>query len=435
MTGFDDMLSTQDVLREIMSSGYDLKVDSRTSASHETKAPGTPAREDAELLTQAVKSVAEAYMPSQDAPTSTYEHYHIPNHAPRGLEQMSISEGAVEGETQSLLAPQGACEENNDHRVGHEADQATAFLPKAPQPCLLHPDNQFRSDLATLRHEDPRTRVVGGTSGWSLQAKRDEAIYVFAWGCSHNYQLGTGQYQAQPFPKLANDSLGGIVDISYGADHGAAIDEAGRLCDHGRLGLKSGRDVPYPTRVDFLKDEFIVDVTCGMYSSACISHDMKLFTWGSGSKGQLGHVEKNDEWLPRSVAALHHVPIVQVALGYEHMAALALDGEVYTWGDGEHGQLGHGDSCSYSTPKKLSLELESNDGEVADVGAPVLLACGASVTLVLTDTGRLISFGMSEFGALGLGETKLALRPNLISSRIIDKRRLELESAVAEPLI
>jgi len=105
----------------------------------------------------------------------------------------------------------------------------------------------------------------------------------------------------------------GIVDISYGADHGAAIDEAGRLftwglCDHGRLELKSGRDVPYPTRVDFLENESIVDVTCGMH----FSHDKKLFTWGAGSKGQLGHVEKNDEWLTRSEAALHHVPIVQL---------------------------------------------------------------------------------------------------------------------------
>jgi len=97
-----------------MSSGYDPKVESRTSASHETKAPGTPAREDAELLA------------------------------------------------------------------------ATAFLPKVPQPCWVYPRNQLMLDLATLRQEDPRARVVGGTSGWSLLARRDEAIYVFAWGCSHN---------------------------------------------------------------------------------------------------------------------------------------------------------------------------------------------------------------------------------------------------------
>ncbi|EKX33145.1 hypothetical protein GUITHDRAFT_120666 [Guillardia theta CCMP2712] len=433
MTGFDNMLSTQDVLREIMSSGYDVKLENWNTGSHEareTKAPGTPAREDAELLTQAVKSVTAAYMPSQDVSDLYHQHYHTPNQAPRFLEQISISEGAVDSEAHSLLSPQGTSEENSKVEQG-ALDSSTAFFPTAPQPCLLDAEKQLVADVAALRHEDPRARVVSGPSALSLQPRRDEAIYLFAWGCSHNYQLGTGQYQAQPFPKLVSTltRLGnGIIDVSYGADHGAAIDSTGKLftwglCDHGRLGLKSGKDVPYPTRVDFLKDEVIVDVTCGMYSSACISHDMKVFTWGSGSKGQLGHVEKSDEWLPRSVAALHHIPIVQVALGYEHMAALSLDGDVYTWGEGEHGQLGHGDLNSCSTPKKLLLELENTTGEVADVGSPVLLACGASVTLILTDYGRLISFGMSEFGALGLGEKRLAARPHLITSRIMDKRR------------
>jgi len=41
-----------------------------------------------------------------------------------------------------------------------------------------------------------------------------------------------------------------------------------------------------------------------MYHSACICEDLKVFTWGAGSKGQLGHVEDNDEWLPRLVAGL-----------------------------------------------------------------------------------------------------------------------------------
>ena len=110
---------------------------------------------------------------------------------------------------------------------------------------------------------------------------------------------------------------------SSGADHCAAVDAAGRLftwgiCDHGRLGLQTCRDAPMPSHVRALADEHIVSVECGMYTSACISEDLKLFTWGAGSKGQLGHVDTNDEWLPRLVAGLHGVYVVQVALGFEH---------------------------------------------------------------------------------------------------------------------
>ena len=35
------------------------------------------------------------------------------------------------------------------------------------------------------------------------------------------------------------------------------------------------------------------------------------------------------------------------------MMALTEDGRVFTWGDGDYGKLGHGDSTAYSTPQLL----------------------------------------------------------------------------------
>ena len=36
--------------------------------------------------------------------------------------------------------------------------------------------------------------------------------------------------------------------------------------------------------------------------------------------------------------------VVQVACGHQHSVALTLRGEVWSWGRGDHGRLGHGDS-------------------------------------------------------------------------------------------
>ena len=134
---------------------------------------------------------------------------------------------------------------------------------------------------------------------------KQQPITVAGWGCSHNYQMGTGQYVAQATPKIVSplERIGeDLVDLACGADHCAAVDAAGRLftwglSDHGRLGLQTARDAPVPCHVRALSDEHIVSVACGMYTSACISEGLSLFTWGAGSKGQLGHVDTNDEWI------------------------------------------------------------------------------------------------------------------------------------------
>ncbi len=189
----------------------------------------------------------------------------------------------------------------------------------------------------------PRSHGLGQGQGMGR-----EGMVVVAWGCAHNYQLGTGQYVAQATPVVVNPLLNlgaALVDVSCGGDHSAAVDEAGRLytwglSDHGRLGLLSARDAPMASHVRSLQAERIAAVTCGMYSTACISADMKVFTWGAGGCGQLGHGERQDEWVPRLVEGLEGCMVVQVGVGFRHCVALGADGRVWSWGEGGQGSWG-----------------------------------------------------------------------------------------------
>lgn len=47
---------------------------------------------------------------------------------------------------------------------------------------------------------------------------------------------------------------------------------------------------------------------------------------------------------PRLVETLQGKGVVEIACGGAHSAAITSSGELYTWGKGRYGRLGHGDS-------------------------------------------------------------------------------------------
>lgn len=54
--------------------------------------------------------------------------------------------------------------------------------------------------------------------------------------------------------------------------------------------------------------------------------------------------ECSDQDEPTYVDALRGVGVRQIACGSGHTVVLTVDGEVYTWGRGDDGRLGHGDN-------------------------------------------------------------------------------------------
>ena len=84
---------------------------------------------------------------------------------------------------------------------------------------------------------------------------------------------------------------------------------------------------------------------------------------------------------PTVVTALSGKQVIHIACGSTYSAALTAGGELYTWGRGNYGRLGHGGSEDQCTPILVSA-LKGH--KVIDV------ACGSgdAQTLAVTDTGR-----------------------------------------------
>lgn len=80
-----------------------------------------------------------------------------------------------------------------------------------------------------------------------------------------------------------------------------------------------------------------------------LSHH-QVHSWGNGDGGRLGHGDSNSREEPTLVQELQGKTVVSIACGSTYSAAITTQGELYTWGRGNYGRLGHGSSDDHSVP-------------------------------------------------------------------------------------
>ena len=151
-------------------------------------------------------------------------------------------------------------------------------------------------------------------------------------------------------------------------------------------------------------------VTCGSAHNIVVDGEGRCYTWGKCHYGQLGHGEMDqNELSPRPVAALCGVQLRSVAAGDSHVLAVTDGGQLFSWGVGFYGCLGHGDEKSLSVPRLV--EALGSTGE--DTGACSLrmrvasAAGGAFHSLAVTTEGRVLVWGRNHRGQLGLPPKKV----------------------------
>ncbi|CAM9002313.1 unnamed protein product [Rhodiola kirilowii] len=166
--------------------------------------------------------------------------------------------------------------------------------------------------------------------------------------------------------------------------------------------------LPRPLEANIVLD--VHHIACGVRHAAIVTRQGELFTWGEESGGQLGHGVCRDIIQPCLVESLSANSIDFAACGQFHSCAVTMTGELYTWGNGAHnvGLLGHGNDVSHWIPKRVSGSLEGL--QVASV------ACGPWHTALITTTGQLFTFGDGTFGVLGHGDRVTVSLPREVES-------------------
>lgn len=69
----------------------------------------------------------------------------------------------------------------------------------------------------------------------------------------------------------------------------------------------------------------------------------EVLSWGSGTNYQLGTGNAHIQKMPCKVDTLQEVNVKNVSASKFHSVAVGSDGQLYTWGFGRGGRLGHPD--------------------------------------------------------------------------------------------
>ncbi|XP_045564463.1 probable E3 ubiquitin-protein ligase HERC1 isoform X7 [Salmo salar] len=241
-----------------------------------------------------------------------------------------------------------------------------------------------------------------------------ETCEVYVWGSNSSHQLVEGTQEKILQPKMA-PSFADAQTIEAGQYCTFVISSDGsvRACgkgSYGRLGLGDSNNQSTLKKLTFEPHRAIKKVTSSKGSDGhtlAFTTEGEVFSWGDGDYGKLGHGNSSTQKYPKLIQGpLQGKVVVCVSAGYRHSAAVSEDGELYTWGEGDFGRLGHGDSNSRNIPT-LVKDI-SNVGEVS---------CGSSHTIALSKDGRTVwSFGGGDNGKLGHGDTNRVYKPKVVEA-------------------
>lgn len=252
---------------------------------------------------------------------------------------------------------------------------------------------------------------------------------VFSWGEESGGRLGHGVGKDVTQPRLVESlSFCGVDLVACGEFHSCAVTMGGELYTWGdgthKAGLLGhGTDVSHwiPKRVSGpLEGLQVALVTCGPWHTALVTSTGQLFTFGDGTFGVLGHGNRESVSYPREVESVSGLRTITVACGVWHTAAVVevivtqssasvSSGKLFTWGDGDKNRLGHGDKESRLKPTCVPALIDHNFQKIA---------CGHSLTIGLSTSGRVFTMGSSVYGQLGNPQSDGKL-PCLVDDKLI----------------
>ena len=178
---------------------------------------------------------------------------------------------------------------------------------------------------------------------------------------------------------------------------------------YGQLGQGTEKNKISPTLVEHLEHNPVSAIFANGKNSAAIVNN-EVWTFGGGANGILGHgdaIDQPNQTAPKKIVSLSNKNIKYIAVGGFHMLAHDEKGEVlYSWGRNNAGQLGLGEgkTGNHGDPQTVS----GVEGTIASVAA------GRQHSLVLTSSGAVYSFGNGRDAQLGLGDKKYRKAPSKI---------------------
>lgn len=431
--------------------GGDEEIGVKTDQSEKPKVAPVPAKSRAKKASKAIAAAVKAVEAKRKAePKETIELPEEPK------ETIELIEGPKE--TKKLKEPSPAPSPASEPTPTPTPALAPVPTPEAlkiprvslPQikgdlfTCGSGEQIGFRTDQAEKKrpalvphsHQTEFCSVACG-SMHSIAISTDGSVFTF--GCNDECALGrTTDHPENNSPVDPNETellveetlaaipekvdLPKVVKATAGDSHTAALTEEGKLMICGCFRSKDGKvglfvdTVPKPQprfrKVDFDSSP-IVDISSGCNHVLFLTQDGSVYSFGEGEHGQLGRFDKDtceikkdlsnvESFLtPQKVHLPEDVKCDRIWTSNNASFARTTTGELYAWGLNNYSQLG--------LPRREGILSEHKPLKVPSFSeSPVVFICGGlKHTLALTQDGRVYSTGRSTYGSLGLGGGKV----------------------------
>lgn len=235
---------------------------------------------------------------------------------------------------------------------------------------------------------------------------------LYGFGRNWAGWLGVGDQEEKLTPTRVA-GISNVQKVAAGENHTLALLKNGDVYsfghrDGGRLGL--GPDVPQhvtaPLKISFPGSAR--DVAANMHHSLVVLQNGDVYSFGHSGDGKLGLLEPPGRTTfntPQKIDSLGSAKAV--ATGVTHSLVLLENGDLYTFGSNSYGELGLGDTEDRSFPTKV--EALSGVAKIVD-------ATYGAYSLLQLENGELYNFGRGDSGQLGHGDEEDKSAPTLIEA-------------------
>ncbi|XP_061463579.1 RCC1 and BTB domain-containing protein 2 isoform X2 [Rhineura floridana] len=203
--------------------------------------------------------------------------------------------------------------------------------------------------------------VFGSAGNEALYATENDEVFGLGTNCSGC--LGIGDTQSSTEPQRLGILCGKkIACLSYGSGpHVVAVTTEGEVYTWGhnaysQLGNGTTNQSLVPCQISTnLLNKKVIEVACGSHHSMVLTSDGEVYTWGYNNSGQVGSGSTANQPIPRRVTScLQNKIAINIACGQMCSVAVIENGEVYVWGYNGNGQLGLGNSANQPTPCRIA---------------------------------------------------------------------------------
>ena len=203
---------------------------------------------------------------------------------------------------------------------------------------------------------------------------------LWAWGSGI---LGDGTTTTRTSPVQITASNGSVTkfqSISVGDDYSIAIDTNNNAYYTGSQYIVNNK----------IKSNFSISkLELSRDRIYALSEENNLWAWGRNDFGQLGDGTTSNRVSPVQITASNGsvTKFQSISVAYSHSMAIDIEGNLWAWGNNNHGQLGDGTTNDKTSP----VQITASNGSVTEFQS---VSAGDFHSLAMDIEGNLWAWGM-----------------------------------------